>query len=113
MKIEINPEAEFSTGEAARMLSIPQDRIYYMLQNDHVPAVKVPEKGGRIRYKVKFKDFEAILRADAELKKHGRNRNRVFVERAQFQALVDRVEFLEKAFDHYTAPEVAQTTETR
>jgi hypothetical protein len=115
MNIQINPDAMFSTSETGRMLDIKPDRIKNMCDRSMIPCTKAnPDfKGGRYgHWRIKFSDFPKIVEADKRMRKLGVN-PRTDAMKQRIADLEARVEWLEKAFDQYTAPEVAQEPMSR
>lgn len=108
MKITINPNAEFTTGQVGQMLGISADRVKALCQRNLVPATKADAPGGRSRWKIKYRDFETVIEANRQM----RSQSKITESHLdRIKQLEDRVTWLERAFDEYTAPEVADPIE--
>lgn len=102
--------------QAAEACALPYKRVAYLLSEHPEVAVRTSDKKGA-QYRIAYKDLNKLNDLDLEHRRKGRvsmaTRSRITVLQEQVSDLTARVEFLENAFDHYTAPDLEQVVETR
>lgn len=113
MKINIDPEMEFSTGAVASMLGIEgltSSRIKMLCNKGLVPHTRTSERG---HHKIKFKDFEQVVVAHEQVRSVNRGQKVPTME--QFRDLESRVDELHKEvkmigdlYDLNCAPDITE-----
>lgn len=104
MQIEINPEAEFSTGEVDRMLMFRPGRTKLLCDKELIPFIRKggePSKGGMgSHFRVKFKDFAKVIEADKATKSIDRNNPQVTIKRTDYNELIGKIGTLEERLQY-------------